>query len=283
MVPRELLGSSTLVENPNVGRNIDGRPGPLVLTGVFPDPVHNGAYVDGGFYVVHDTRQDRMMERFQLRWENVVLGDPNRVAINALAPEFGREHKDFMREICNPEVRSPAKDLLTSREEFSFAWFGLHKFTDRRTKEAPGPTMPHHPSLVPLFQEAREVGRELLRKMGATEILETRAPFGTSFNSNTGSCRAGSDPRTSVVNPYFESHDVENLLICDASVTPMGATPWLRSPHGNRGLFRLSKNHRASFQPVKQGLKLPPDHAITPDYRFRVDPGVIPPELSRYS
>jgi choline dehydrogenase-like flavoprotein len=26
------------------------------------------------------------------------------------------------------------------------------------------------------------------------------------------------------VNAFFESHDVENLLICDASVTPRGTT-----------------------------------------------------------
>ena len=70
------------------------------------------------------------MERFQLRWENVVLGDPNQVAINALAPEFGREHKDFMRQICNPEVRSPAKDLLTSRGRIPHGNRGLFRLPE---------------------------------------------------------------------------------------------------------------------------------------------------------
>jgi choline dehydrogenase-like flavoprotein len=39
-----------------------------------------------------------------------------------------------------------------------------------------------------------------------------------------GSCRAGVDPKISVVNPHFESHDVDNLFICDASVIPRVTT-----------------------------------------------------------
>jgi len=244
--PRELLGSSTLVENPNVGRNIDGRPGPLVLTGTFPEPMNTGDYVDGGFYVLHDTRQDRMMERFQLRYENEVLGDPNRLALNALAPEFGREHKEFMRGICNTEVRSPAKDLLTSRGRILIRLVRPTQVYGSTDQRGTWSYDDRHPSLVPLFQEAREVGHELLRKMGATEIQETRTPFGTSFNSNTGSCRAGSDPRTSVINPYFESHDVENLLICDASATPMGASIGYGAPTATVASFayrRIVERH----------------------------------------
>ena len=49
------------------------------------------------------------MERFQLRYENEVLGDPNRLAINALAPEFGREHKEFRgNQLPRPLATGPA-------------------------------------------------------------------------------------------------------------------------------------------------------------------------------
>ena len=186
------------------------------------------------------------MERFQLRWENVVLGDPDRVAINALAPEFGREHKEFMGQICNPEVQSPARELLTRRGRILIRLVRPTQVLGSTDERGDWSFDVQHPSLVPLFQEAREVGHELLRKMGATEILETRAPFGTSFNSNTGSCRAGSDPRTSVVNPYFESHDVENLLICDASATPMGASIGYGAPTATVASFayrRIIERH----------------------------------------
>ncbi|MBN2225567.1 MAG: GMC family oxidoreductase [Deltaproteobacteria bacterium] len=38
-----------------------------------------------------------------------------------------------------------------------------------------------------------------------------------------GTCRMGPNPASSVVNPYLESHDVKNLFIVDASVTPSTA------------------------------------------------------------
>ena len=39
-----------------------------------------------------------------------------------------------------------------------------------------------------------------------------------------GACRAGIDARSSVVNPYFESHDVDHLFVCDNSVIPRVTT-----------------------------------------------------------
>jgi choline dehydrogenase-like flavoprotein len=33
-------------------------------------------------------------------------------------------------------------------------------------------------------------------------------------------CRAGVDPKTSVVDSHFQCHDMENLFICDGSVLP---------------------------------------------------------------
>jgi choline dehydrogenase-like flavoprotein len=38
-----------------------------------------------------------------------------------------------------------------------------------------------------------------------------------------GTCRMGTDPKMSVVDPYLESHDVRNLFIVDASVSPSTA------------------------------------------------------------
>ena len=38
-----------------------------------------------------------------------------------------------------------------------------------------------------------------------------------------GTCRMGSDVKTSVVNEYGRSHDIPNLFICDTSVFVTGA------------------------------------------------------------
>lgn len=42
-----------------------------------------------------------------------------------------------------------------------------------------------------------------------------------------GGCRMGEDPSNSVVNSYGQSHDIDNLFICDASifVTSGGGNP----------------------------------------------------------
>lgn len=244
--PRDILGADTLVENSNVGRNIDGRPGPMVLTGYFSEPMTDGGYADGGFYVIHDTGSDRRMERFQLRWEPIVLGDPDRVALNEMAPEFGREHKEFMRQISNPQLRTKAKTLLTTQGRILIRLIRPRKVYGSVDDRGRWFYDAHHPSLAPLFREAKDLGESILRGMGAKEIVETTSPDGTSFNSNTGSCRAGSDRRRSVVNSHFESHDVENLLIVDASVTPFGATIGYGAPTATVAAFayrRIIERH----------------------------------------
>jgi len=75
------------------------------------------------------------------------------------------------------------------------------------------------PGNVKKLHWAAEIMREIHRKMGAKKIEQSDPPAFTG-GSPTGTCRAGSDPKESVVNPHFESHDVENLLICDGSVIP---------------------------------------------------------------
>jgi choline dehydrogenase-like flavoprotein len=37
-----------------------------------------------------------------------------------------------------------------------------------------------------------------------------------------GTCRMGSDPRSSVVDGFGRAHDVPNLFVCDGSVFPTG-------------------------------------------------------------
>ena len=36
----------------------------------------------------------------------------------------------------------------------------------------------------------------------------------------SGVCRFGNDPKTSVTNKWAQTHDVQNLYICDASIFP---------------------------------------------------------------
>jgi len=86
------------------------------------------------------------------------------------------------------------------------------------------------------FREGTEKAEEILDRMGARRITSPPAlkmTPQTRGEHRVGSCRAGLDPETSVVNAYFELHDVENLLICDGSVIP-------RVPSGPSGTPQAS-------------------------------------------
>jgi len=62
---------------------------------------------------------------------------------------------------------------------------------------------------------------DLLRAAGAIEVWERTAPGASSHY--LGGCRMGSNPATSVVDPWCRTHDVPNLFIGDGSVFVTGA------------------------------------------------------------
>ncbi len=64
--------------------------------------------------------------------------------------------------------------------------------------------------------------RELLRRAGYPIVLHET--MGIATNSHMcGTAVAGADPRTSVVDPFCRTHDVENLFIVDSSFFPSSA------------------------------------------------------------
>jgi len=64
--------------------------------------------------------------------------------------------------------------------------------------------------------------RALLRKAGFPVVL-SRAFDRRTPSHQCGTARMGTDPRTSVVDPFGRSHDHPNLFICDASILPTSA------------------------------------------------------------
>ena len=59
-----------------------------------------------------------------------------------------------------------------------------------------------------------------------------------------GTCRMGSDAKTSVVNEFCQSHDISNLFICDTStfVTGSGLNPTLTA----MAVARRASEHMAN-------------------------------------
>jgi len=78
---------------------------------------------------------------------------------------------------------------------------------------------------VRLAGAARDKAAEMMAASGAAKVY-----IGLNYGAHAmGSCRMGSDPKSSVVNSYGQSHDVPNLFIADTSVfvTSAGVNPTL--------------------------------------------------------
>jgi choline dehydrogenase-like flavoprotein len=72
---------------------------------------------------------------------------------------------------------------------------------------------------VRLAAAARDKASEMMAASGARRVR-----VGLNYGAHAmGSCRMGTDPGASVVDPTCRSHDVKNLYICDTSVFVTGA------------------------------------------------------------
>jgi choline dehydrogenase-like flavoprotein len=72
---------------------------------------------------------------------------------------------------------------------------------------------------IKLAAAARDKAVEMMSASGAQKVR-----IGLNYGAHAmGTCRMGSDPKTSVVNEHCQSHDVPNLFICDTSVFVTGA------------------------------------------------------------
>lgn len=54
-------------------------------------------------------------------------------------------------------------------------------------------------------------------------------------DAHVGAHRAGRDPRTTVVNPWGETHDVKHLYVADASLLPTSIGDRIVRAHTRRG------------------------------------------------
>jgi choline dehydrogenase-like flavoprotein len=70
-----------------------------------------------------------------------------------------------------------------------------------------------------MWEHAKEVCREVVRQAGGEYQGAADNPEIPGYSLHeTGTCRMGNDPKTSVTNRFGQAHDVPNLYVCDASV-----------------------------------------------------------------
>ncbi|MBX3279327.1 MAG: GMC family oxidoreductase [Acidobacteria bacterium] len=284
---KEDCGDRLIVENPNVGRNIDGHygeGGQVGVVGLFDERVSGQ---DGGWGVdeflhfqtkVGDDRIVLLNGYGAPPFYGFFHGIPERIALSPFAPPagqvfadaipllppFGQAHKDFMRGICNPWVE-PTEASMRAREpmlraariavdtklprraprgritsESSVQIFGPEIVAySRETGKEERIYRSIHPEVHKTFAAGQEIAKKILEKMGAKKIIaEPIIPRGgLTFKWLVGGVRAGVDPKNSVINQNFESHDIDNLMIVDAGSIPRSPTLGLFLTVGITAIF----------------------------------------------
>jgi choline dehydrogenase-like flavoprotein len=80
----------------------------------------------------------------------------------------------------------------------------------------------YRPSNLRAHRELKHVLGTLLRDLGFTWVFPLSFGLGNTTHQ-CGTLRFGTDPRTSVLDPFCRTHDVDNLFVVDASFFPSSA------------------------------------------------------------
>jgi choline dehydrogenase-like flavoprotein len=133
------------------------------------------------------------------------------------APTWGKAHKDFMRRYYRRHVmiQGPTQDmpLWDSRVQL-----------DPKVKDHWGiPVLrlsgDRHPHTIEIADRQAERAEGWLKEAGAVQTWQRRARRGLSGHQHqSGTCRMGNDPKTSVVDAACRIHEVPNAFVIDASV-----------------------------------------------------------------
>ncbi|MGH9657383.1 MAG: GMC family oxidoreductase, partial [Bryobacteraceae bacterium] len=100
-----------------------------------------------------------------------------------------------------------------------------------------------------LWQDGREQAAAMIESAGARNVRLTGDHSIPGFCIHeTGTARMGSDPRTSVLNQWCQSHDVPNLFVTDGAA-------WVSSGCGNPTLTMMALTLRASDYIVREYAK----------------------------
>lgn len=100
-----------------------------------------------------------------------------------------------------------------------------------------------------LWNDSREQAAEMLETAGAKDVRMTGSPsvFGFCIHE-VGTARMGADPRTSVVNPYCQAHEVKNIFVTDGAC-------WVSSGNQNPTLTMMAITVRACDYMIREYSK----------------------------
>jgi choline dehydrogenase-like flavoprotein len=143
---------------------------------------------------------------------------PISFAMNGLPPGAPRWGKDFKAAIAHDftrtmEVFCHGTSLPVANNSFSLD----PELIDAWGLPALRMTYKDHPDDLKLLNFLATRASELLDAAGCTKHWTLPVAEQTMAFHLLGTCRLGTDPKTSVINPDHRTHDVKNLFLCDGS------------------------------------------------------------------
>jgi len=206
--PRDLLGSKTVIANLNVGRRAHCHPENYIWA-LFPEALKDGDRGwNAGTYFLHRMNRYGHDSLFFQDSGMGGLAPPDQAITSEFTPEFGREIKEFMK----VGRRSIGRVVLWTNPKEAEGYLDDQLRLIYETD---------HPMVMRRLTEALDIAEEILQKMGAIRMTPKETLLKSIRLPHLAStCRAGTDPKTSVVDSRFRCHDVDNLFICDAGVLP---------------------------------------------------------------
>ena len=151
---------------------------------------------------------------------------PSDLVMSELAPDFGRELKRYMK-TCTTNVGNIRIEMAKTPLRGEINVEGRAIFGETEKGVSREYLLKNNMKQVIEFLEAgHEIGRNIVNYMKPKKVFGLAEGIGDRFGTNHshGSCRAGASPENSVTNSDFESHDIDNLFICDASSLPFQGT-----------------------------------------------------------
>lgn len=221
--PLLLLASGLANASGQVGKNFACHP-TLSLVAVYPHEVNDFHGATHSLYM----DRDALPEKGGYLLLNAIQ-DPVEASIQ-VGPATGKPYVTYMsryrntvRLIClihdknTGQVRweNGAKKVEYTVDDADFEAMKVGLKTTARTLFAAGANKIHVPATHDLTIDSPD---EVDRVIDGLKNEPARYRY-VSFHPQ-GTCRMGADPKTTVVNPYGETHDVKNLYVTDASLLP---------------------------------------------------------------
>jgi len=210
--PKDELGNNCIVENTNVGRNLDGDTSAKVSV-AFDQPIKEaGRGTNGSIcFLDHDSQYKDGTGTLRISTADLsYINYPHITALSQFAPAFGKAHMDYMRKAT---TQLGAITVLFNRAPL--------RVKGRVELRSGAHIYPGDSYIDKRMQEGKEMAIEVVKKMGGKYLTRFPATFkGMGGGHANGTCRAGSDRVNSVINGDFESHEVKGLFIVDASSYP---------------------------------------------------------------